>query len=312
VRTIGIDIGGTEIKAGIVDDTGAILRASRRDSEPRDPEELIRRVVELVDELSGDAPVGALGIGVPGLIAAGTGTLLRAPNMPGIDGTNLGDRIGGETGLPTLIRNDADLNAWGEFRAGAGIGTRHMICLTVGTGLGSGMIIGGQLHAGATGYGAEAGHIVVEPGGRSCGCGGQGCLETIVSATGIVARASDRIRSGEPTILVEAGLTAQKVHDAAAGGDAVALAVYSEVGRFLGIGCATLMNLVNPELIAIGGGVSAAGDLLLGPAIKEARHRAYPEVFAACRIEQARLGVEAGVVGAGLLAAEMVPERRTD
>ena len=311
MATIGIDIGGTEIKAGLVDERGTVLKSARAASEPTDLDALIETAAGLAEEVSGDSQARAIGVGIPGLVSPDSGTVQTAPNMPALNGAPIGALLSARTGLNTAISNDADMHAWGEWMAGAGAGTSHMICLTIGTGLGSGIVVDGQLYAGATGYGAEAGHIVLDPKGRPCGCGGRGCLETVVSATGIVALARERMEAGEPSALVvEAGrrqeLTAKAVLEAAVGGDLLARTVYAEVGRCLGIACASLINLLSPQTIVIGGGVSAAGPLLLDPAIVEARTRCYPRLFRACRIVPAMLATNAGVVGAAIWARDRV------
>ena len=311
VATIGIDIGGTEIKAGLVDGRGTVLMSARAASEPSDLDTLIETAAGLAEEVSGDAKARAIGVGIPGLVSPDSGTVQTAPNMPALSGAPIGALLSSRTGLVTAISNDADMHAWGEWNAGAGAGTSHMICLTVGTGLGSGIVLNGQLYAGATGYGAEAGHIVLDPEGRPCGCGGRGCLETVVSATGIVAMARERIEAGEPSALVveagrQPGLTAKTILEAALGGDLLARTVYAEAGRCLGIACASLINLFSPQTIVIGGGVSLAGALLLDPAIAEARTRCYPHLFETCRIVPAMLGTNAGVVGAAIWARDWI------
>lgn len=305
VHTIGIDIGGTEIKGGLVDEHGRILESARVLSEPTDRPLLLERISELIRAVSGGR-TEAIGVGVPGLIRPDSGTVEFAPNMPALKGVAIGSVLSDRTGHEVFVRNDADMNAWGEFLAGAGVGSTHMICLTVGTGLGSGLIVKGQLYGGARGYGVEAGHMVIEPDGRRCGCGSHGCLETIVSATGIVALAREGIAAGRTTSLPASGenLTAKRILDAAEAGDALAESVYLAVGRALGIACATLINLLGPDSIVIGGGVSAARGRLLDPAIDETRARSYPQLFDTCRILPARLGGEAGVVGAALFARD--------
>ena len=311
MATIGIDIGGTEIKAGLVDERGTILKSARAASEPEDLDTLIETAAGLAEEVAGEAQARAIGVGIPGLVAPDSGTVQTAPNMPALNGAPMGALMSARTGLNTAISNDADMHAWGEWMAGAGAGASHMICLTIGTGLGSGIVLDGQLYTGATGYGAEAGHIVLDPEGRHCGCGGRGCLETVVSATGIVALARERMEAGEPSALgAEAGrqqeLTSKAVLEATAGGDVLARTVYAEAGRCLGIACASLINLFNPQRIVIGGGVSAAGALLLDPAIAEARTRCYPNLFEACRIVPAMLGTNAGVIGAAIWARDRI------
>ena len=305
MNTLGIDIGGTEIKVGLVDERGHLLESARGASDRENLSTLLATITALVESVSGpDANPGAIGVGVPGLVSPESGRVEFAPNMPALKRAEISELLSEHTGLGVLVRNDADMNAWGEFIVGAGAGTTHMVCLTIGTGLGSGVIVDGQLYAGPNGYGAEAGHMVIDPEGRPCSCGGRGCLETVVSATRIVALTGERIEAGTPTTLdnEDEELTARRIQEAAEQGDALAKSVYAEIGRSLGIACGSLINLLGPDMIVIGGGVSAAGDLLLEPALAEARTRAYPQMFKACRILPARLGSDAGVVGAALLA----------
>jgi glucokinase len=313
VSYLGLDIGGTELKAGLVDADGRILRSEHRSAQAGDLAGLIDTIGELLVSVSDDAAPVALGVGVPGLISADRDEVDFAPNVTILNGAPMHALLVEKTGLPVVVRNDADLNAWGEFKAGAGQGTSHMMCLTVGTGLGSGLIVNGSLYSGTSGYGAEAGHIIVDRDGRACGCGGRGCLETVVSATGIVATAREGVDSGKATslraVLAEAGgpLTAKMVLDAAVTGDQFAASVYTSVGRFLGIACGSLINLLNLEMIVIGGGVSAAGKYLLDPAIEEARSRTYSHTYDSCRIVSGQIGPDAGIVGAALYAAQLNP-----
>jgi len=310
VNYLGLDIGGTELKAGLVDADGQILRSETRPAQARNLAGLIDTIGELLVSVSGDAAPVALGVGVPGLISPDRDEVDFAPNLTILNGARIGALLGEKTGLPVVVRNDADLNAWGEFKAGAGQGTSHMLCLTVGTGLGSGLIVDQQLYTGTSGYGTEAGHIVVDPDGRACGCGGRGCLETVVSATGIVATAREGVDNGKETslraVLEETGgrLTSKMVLDAAVAGDRFAASVYTSVGRFLGIACSSLINLLNLDMIVIGGGVSAAGRYLLDPAIEEAKSRTYRHTFDSCQIVSAKIGSNAGIVGAALYAAQ--------
>jgi glucokinase len=310
VDYLGLDIGGTEVKAGVVDDQGRIVQSDRRASEPNDRTRLFETIAELIKSVSANRTPRAIGVGVPGLVSQNARVVDFAPNVRSLNLAPVSDLITEITGLPTVVANDADMNAWGEFAVGAGTGTRHMACLTIGTGLGSGLIVNGRLYAGTRGYGAEAGHIVVQDDGRACGCGGRGCLETIVSATGIVAMAREGLERGVPTILRSMlengteGLSARMVLDAATLNDAFSMSIYTHTGRYLGIACASLINLLNLEMIIIGGGVSAAGEYLLGPAIGEAKSRTYRHTFESCQIVPAKIGSDAGIVGAALYAAK--------
>lgn len=301
---IGLDVGGTTVKGGLIAADGSIVRSASRPTPVDDIGDLIDTLAELSVRLAREEKIQAIGVGLPGLRSADTGEIVASPNVPCLNGANVETRLAPRVDAPVVTRNDADMGAWGEFSVGAGAGTRHMICLTLGTGVGSGLILDGQLYNGSRGYAAEAGHIVVDPDGLPCGCGSRGCLEAVASATGIVALArswfgpDDRKRVPEP-------MTSEAIAKAAQEGHEASREVYDQAGRYLGIACASLINLLNPEAIVMAGGVIAAGDLILDPTIREARTRAFDVGFEACRIVPARLGSQAGIVGAGLFAAHL-------
>ena len=295
---IGIDIGGTTIKAGRVAEDGVLLESLRRPTDAGDIAALLHTLLSIVATLSAEGTIDGVGLGVPGLRSE-TGLIEASPNVPCLVKQNLEALLLERIELPAVGRNDADMNAWGEFKVGAAVEVRYMACLTLGTGVGSGLILNGKLYGGSRGHAAEVGHMVVEPDGHPCRCGGSGCLETRASATGIVAHARGRVKpDGE--------LTSEGVATAAADGDAEARKVLKEAGRFLGIACANLINTLNLEMIVIGGGVANAGRWLLEPAIEEAHRRSYAETSNACRIVPTKLGSDAGVIGAALYARDVV------
>ena len=294
---IGIDIGGTTIKAGRVAENGVLLDSLRHPTEAGDIKVLLHTLSSIVVTLSGEGTIDGVGLGVPGLRSE-TGLIEAAPNVPCLVKQNLEALLLERIELPAVSRNDGNMNAWGEFKVGTAVDVRHMACLTLGTGVGSGLILNGKLYGGSRGHAAEVGHMVVEPDGHACPCGGSGCLETRASATGIVAHARGRVNT-------DGELTSEDVATAAAEGDAEARKVLKEAGYFLGIACANLINTLNLEMIVIGGGVANAGRWLLGPAVEEARRRSYAETFNACRIVPAKLGSDAGVIGAALFARDV-------
>ena len=295
MQAIGIDIGGTTIKAGLVDQDGTVLDTRVRPTVTASSEALVLTLTSLVEDLGRGYSPEAIGLGIPGLRSKDTGVIEFSPNLTCLNGVNLEGDFSKRIELPVVGRNDADMSAWGEFLVGAGIGTSDLACLTLGTGVGSGLILNGRPYTGLMGYAAEAGHIVVEPDGLPCPCGGRGCLETVASATGLVNLAREKTKSDE-------SLTATSIHKAAREGDTTSLAVIAEAGRYLGIACATLINLLNLEMIVIGGGLSAVGELLLEPARAEAEERTYPQTFSNCRILTSKLGNNAGIIGAALFA----------
>ena len=239
-----------------------------------------------------------IGIGVPGLVDRRRGVVLRVPALPFLDGFPLLDRAGELVEVRVDMDNDANVAGLAEAHFGSAQGAGLAVVLTIGTGIGGVMIEAGRLLRGHSGLAGEVGHMVVEPDGRGCECGGHGCLQTEVSAPAIVRRY--REIAGE----TEAVLDAAEVSRRADSGDAAARAALAVCGRYRGMGLATLVNLLNPQTIVIGGGVVAAGDWLFGPAVEEAARRAWTEAWQDCDLVEARLGPMAGVVGAACLVRE--------
>jgi glucokinase len=238
-------------------------------------------------------------LGAPGIIARDQGTVVSSPNLPGWRDVPLRRLVAEAVGMPVSLENDANAAAYGEYWRGAGRGCASMVLLTLGTGVGGGLVLGGSLWRGADGMAGEIGHITIEPGGRTCRCGNAGCLETYASATGIV----DRYRELAGT---EEGASAERIHSRALEGDANARQAYREAGRALGLAFATLVNLLNLERIVIGGGVLPAWELFMPPAEQELRRRAFAAPAARVSFARAALGDLAGVTGAaGLLWEEL-------
>ena len=297
MRYIGIDIGGTSIKAGLADASGTVLQARQAPTPAHDLDRLESTIAELVAQLHRGGPVTAVGIGVPGLRHARTCVIQTSPHIPCIRNVNLEERLRERLRMPVITENDANAGAYGEWAAGAGKGLQHMAYITLGTGLGCGLVLSGVLFRGVSGYAGELGHTAVEPGGRRCACGARGCLETRVSATGIVQTAREMNVSGDIS-------SAESIYNAAMQGNQAARSVFEETGRYLGIACANLINLLNLEAIVIGGGVMASGDLLLDATRKEARSRAFRPSADDCPIVQSKLWPDAGTIGAAMLARD--------
>ncbi|HYR86606.1 MAG TPA: ROK family protein [Terriglobia bacterium] len=294
---IGLDIGGTSIKAGLVDQSGHILESQRAPTIIHDLNGFLSNLTELIRDFQKSVKIAAVGMGVPGLRNCKTHVIETSPNIPCLLNVNLEDLVADQVHLPVISENDANAGAYAEFVCGAGAGTRQMVYLTLGTGLGSGLILNGRLFTGASGYAGEFGHTVINSSGRLCGCGNRGCLETFVSGTGIVRTAAEKGMPGS--------LTAEIVYEAATRGDATALEVFRETGIYLGIACANLINLLNLEVIVVGGGVMAAGEMLLEPARTAAARHAFPSSFRDCQIVQSKLWPDAGVIGAAMLARDL-------
>ncbi|MGW6130001.1 ROK family glucokinase [Cellulomonas sp. NPDC055163] len=312
MHAIGVDIGGTKIAAGVVDEDGVILAQTRRATQPDDAGSIDRAIAEIYAELSGSYEVGAIGLAAAGFVASDRSGVLFAPNLAWRN-YPLRDRVAELVGpdVRIVVENDANAAGWAEFRFGVGRDVDDMLMLTVGTGLGGAIMIGGQLVRGAWGVAAEVGHMRVVPGGHYCGCGHEGCWEQYASGSALVrdAQAAVITQPERAARLLElAGGDAEKligphVTDAAQEGDPLAVELFTELGRWIGEGSASVAALLDPELIVVGGGVGAAGDLLLAPA-----RQAFGEQLSArgyrpeARIELAAMGNDAGIVGAADLA----------
>lgn len=265
-RAIGVDIGGTKIAAGVVDGDGAILRRQRRPTPVDDAKALGRATVEVIADL--DAPDAPVGVGVAGWVDL-DGRVRTSPNLPGLADEPLRERLEAELASPVAVLNDADAAAWGEFCLGAGREADALAMFMVGTGVGGGLVLHGQLVRGAHGAAGELGHLLVEEGGPLCACGNRGCLEAHASGNAIARKARERRADGvlaAGSALASEELRGEDVAAAAADGDADALAVLADAGFWLGIGVASVVNAFDPAVVVIGGGAAGAGGLLLEPA----------------------------------------------
>jgi glucokinase len=307
---IGVDIGGTKVAAGVVDEEGRIIATARRDTPSHDPVKIEEVIAEVVEELQALNRVEAIGIGAAGFVDADRANVVFAPNLAWRD-EPLKAALESRCGLPVVGENDANAAAWAEARFGAGRGRSFLVILTLGTGLGGGLVVAGELYRGRHGIAAEFGHLKVEPNGRRCGCGGRGCWERYASGTALVHEAQE-IASVSPAISIRmlelAGglpeaITGRIVTQAAQDGDEGAIEAFRTVGTWLGHGMASLANVLDPAMFVLGGGVSAAGDLVREPAVRALEERitarAYREVPT---VRLAELGPEAGIVGAADLA----------
>ncbi len=308
--TVGVDIGGTKIAAGVVDEQGEILARKRVATAGRSAETVERTVSDLVKQLQRDFDIEAIGIGAAGFVDEKRSRVNFAPNLGWRD-EPLRMAVESATGLPVVIENDANAAAWGEYRFGAGRGSDYLVAITVGTGIGGGIITEGALYRGRYGAAAEFGHLSVDPGGRPCGCGNRGCWEQYASGNALVREArylaSERRTEAEKMLDLGDGTPegVQGVHvsTAAREGDPVALAAFDFVSRWLGQGMADVAAILDPECFVIGGGVSEAGDILLGSTVRAfgesvtgRDHRTLPKIVVA------QLGNAAGLVGAADLA----------
>jgi len=306
MNTIGVDIGGTKIAAAVISPEGEILNEVRYPTQAVPPHRLIETIARAITEVQNDLEVGGVCVAVPGLILASENKVIFAPNLHEIEDVRLDEEIGRRTGLKVSVENDANAAAWGEFSFGAGKGIEHMIFITLGTGVGGGVITHGVLLRGAQGAGGELGHVTLDPEGPQCGCGNYGCLEALASGTAIQRRArevaNERPNSALGRLAIDRQVLGEDVTRLAEEGDETSIFVLEETGRWLGIGLAGLVNTFNPEVIAVGGGASRAGEWILEPARKEVQLRARSPSRDLVEIKEATLGPESGVLGAAALA----------
>lgn len=309
--SIGIDVGGTKVLGGVVDETGKILARARKETPRQGGSALTQTIAETAQELMQDFSIASVGVSAAGFVSSDRKTMLATPNIADWNGVNLDFELTSLIGLPVVIENDANAAAWGEFKFGAGQDQDHMMMLTIGTGIGGGIIINGQLYRGAFGIAAEFGHMRVVPDGHLCGCGARGCFEQYASGNALLRHAREAINASPEVarnLLSRSdgtinGLTGQNITDAAREGDWVALAAFNTTGEWLGAGIASLAVLLDPACVVIGGGVIDAGEILLKPT-RQVLERTMP--FAGKhpfpRLIAAELGNEAGLVGAADLS----------
>lgn len=320
--TIGVDLGGTNVKAAAVTQDGRILG---KDSRPTFAEKgldaVMDTMVESIDQALRAARLGrdnllAVGVGAPGPMNWQTGVVFAPPNLPGWKNVPLAELMHERIGVPTFVDNDANVACYGEFWSGAGRGVESLVLLTLGTGVGGGIVVLGQLLRGPDGTAAEIGHLCVMRDGRQCNCGAKGCLETYASVTGMVRTAVEGIQSGRKTALMAMcnsdldRLTGKMVSDAVQQGDEFASWVMHETGVWLGIGIGSLINLLNPEKVVLAGGMIAAGEALFKPIRETARAQAFEVPAKRAEIVPAGLGADAGVIGAAGCALERLQHTR--
>jgi glucokinase len=308
--TVGVDVGGTKIAAGLVDEHGHVVARERTESPAKHPAEIVRTIGELVPRLAGNEKVEAVGVSAAGFVDKARAMVVFAPNLAWRD-EPLKRFLEEELDLPVIVENDANAAAWGEFTFGAGEDVDDLLMLTIGTGVGGGMVIDGELVRGGFGMGGEVGHISMVPGGVACGCGNLGCLESYSSGRALV-RVSRELAGTNPqsarSLVDRAGgdpsrITGPLVTEAARDGDPFAIARLAELGDWLGQGVATLTAVLDPNVVVIGGGVSEAGDLLLAPTRESfERHVTGRGHRPMLEIRQAVLGNAGGMIGVADLA----------
>ncbi|HEX9923707.1 MAG TPA: ROK family protein [Anaerolineae bacterium] len=307
---IGIDVGGTKIAAGLVDRAGTVLeRFTTRTHAEQEPEFVISAIEAAYRAILAQsgvktANIEAVGLGFPGNTNGPAGLVLTSSNLPAWDHFPLRDVVAERLGIPVLLENDCNLCAVGEHRFGAGRGSRHMCYVTLSTGYGIGIIINNQLYVGHTGTAGEVGHIVIDIGGPPCGCGKQGCVMAYASGVGLSRMAYEAIDAGAETSLRERMPPARQrfggeVIAAAAGqGDVVAREILQTAGYYSGVGLSMVIEMLNPEAIVMGGGLTRIGSLLLEPAMAAMREHTQPELWDSVRIVPWQLEDDLGIIGA--------------
>jgi len=311
---VGVDLGGTNVKFGLLDDTGQpgptlLLPTPGGGGSGGVIDQIVTGARTLMKRAGlANGQVRGVGIGAPGPLRISEGIVVAMPNIPGMEQCPLRDRVGAGLGLPAVLENDANAAAYGEFIAGAGRKTRDMVMLTLGTGLGSGIIIDGRILHGSHEIGGELGHTIVAPDGEPCNCGQRGCLERYCSATFLAERTARAVRAGAaPTRLREAleahgTLTARDIHEAVRRGDELARKAWDEGIYYLAIGCVNICRILDPDRIVLSGGMTLAGEDLMGPLREHVRRLHWSITPLRTELALASLGADAGVIGAAGVA----------
>jgi glucokinase len=316
--TIGVDVGGTKIAAGLVDAQGQIHDRVYRPTPAGSPETILRGIANVVEEVIAlsnlaDGPIEAVGLGIPGPVDPERGIGIVSVNLNWRD-VPVRAELEKMLGKPCFIENDVKVAALGEYRYGHGQGLSDMVYLSIGTGIEAPMILDGKLYRGPTGMAGEIGHAVIDRQGPLCKCGVKGCLEALASGPAIAARAEAKVRTGRKSVLVntqaaeQGQITSEKVFEAAAKGDQVAMETVEETGAYLAFAVQLLIMMLDPQLVVIGGGVAQVGDLLLGPIRRSLGHQAaasyvFRDVFSPERVGLSRLGADAAILGAASLVS---------
>jgi glucokinase len=313
---LAIDLGGTKIITAIISNSSQVMaKEYQLTLADEGPQSIIERMFSAIDHIlilrnMNSSQLASITIAAAGAIDFDKGLITASPNLPGWNDVPLRDIVKEKYRVNTFLINDASAAALGEHRLGAGRGVSNLIYLTISTGIGGGIIINDKLYSGQSGSAGEIGHMTIDVNGPRCNCGNIGCFEVLASGTAVAKEAIRQIRQGERSSLIEivAGkienITAEKVEVAARGGDSLALEIISRAANYLGIGMVNLVNILNPEMIIVGGGMSNMGDLLLNPARQVVKERAFQIAAQAVRIVTAQLGEDVGVLGAAIFAFE--------
>jgi len=311
---IGVDLGGTNMRVGVVTSEGRMVHRLMLPTRVTlglhmVVERIINAIQEVINQtIAQGKQIKGIGIGSPGTIDIQSGIIISSPNFPKWKQVPLKHMIEERLSIPTFMDNDANAFAFGEKWVGAGKEVQSLVCLTLGTGVGGGIILNGRIWHGADGMAAEIGHMTILPDGLKCNCGNYGCLESYASASSIVRRVCNAIQSGKLTMVLDYAkgnlekITSDLVYQAALKGDELAIHIMNETATFLGIGIANLINLLNPEMIVVGGGLTNAWDIIYPVTLKEVHKRALSEVVKRVKIVRASLGDNSGIIGAAGIA----------
>jgi glucokinase len=305
---LGIDLGGTDTKVGLVDENGNLIKKTKFPTRAHlGFSGVMDNVIQEVQRFIEGASVAGIGMGVPGPMSSREGIVYEAPNLPGWENAPVRDVLQQRLGLPAVLHNDANSAAYGEYWAGAGRGCQNMVLFSLGTGVGGGLILGGKLYTGPDDTAGELGHMTIDFEGPLCNCGSRGCLEAYASATAIRRIVREALAAGVSTsICIPAGeeetFGARVVYEAAVSGDAFARQVLYDVGKALGIAAASIINILNPERIIYSGAMIGAGDFIFAPLVDYARARAFKRPASRVQFLVAALGSDAGIIGAAGLA----------
>lgn len=321
---VGIDLGGTNIKAGLVDKNGKIQsRLSIKTNYNADPLIISNQIFELIEEIINSAnsttaetgaglkpapvSIAGIGLGSPGLIDKKGETIIFSPNLPKWRNIPVKRMLTERFSMPCVLENDANAAAWGEKWAGAGKEASSMVVLTLGTGIGGGIVIDNKLWRGANNVAGEIGHMVIQMNGPKCNCGNYGCFEVFASATAMVRRFKELLKSGASSSLKDLSeITAKAINDAAFQGDRASLDIIKETGQYLGIAIVNIMHVLNPEIIVLTGGMIGSGELLMNPIKEVINQKAFEASYKDTKIVFSKLGNDAGIIGAaGCLLKEL-------
>ncbi|MEC0238723.1 ROK family protein [Paenibacillus dokdonensis] len=306
---IGVDLGGTKIATGMLDQSGSLLaRSQKATAGLKSADEVISTIVDTINEVRGEQDIAGVGVASPGMVDSKNGIISNGVNLPDWDGISLQSELEKRLGISVRLINDANAAAWGEYVYGAGRGSQSMVYVTLSTGIGSGLVLDGRLFTGSSSFAGELGHTVINPAGIQCGCGQRGCWETYSSGTAIARLAREAIAEAgietHMTMLAEAEgvpLSAKHVFQAAGQGDQVAAETLEQVIHYTGLGLMNIIHSFNPDRIVIGGGVSRAGNAFFEPLIRKTEELILEPYRGTCTIKPAELRDDVGIIGAAAL-----------